>query len=451
MEDYISISELKKHFTKNSSEDSDSTNEDIFTPHPLMIDEKFSGDIISNSKLDSQKLTGIKLAGVKFYKCTFTDADLTGSLFWMTTFQECTFEKCVLDRTVFRKCEIRGCNFIRSHSRFYLNISESYMFSTDFLNCSFDGVEISGTDTFDILFEKCTLSMGRFQANFTYRENLSNAPEKYLSEEDKELLSSEEVYEDVIYENCMIDFMDFRMIDFIDTKFRNCEISKCTFVESQLYGYNIDESNNQKGWGTNTIDLSTLSQSEIADYALKTVFNISTGTRDKINELTQERIINSVFISYSLNDGFIAGKINEHLKNQGVTTFIWEQDALGGQPLKSLMKSNIDSKDRLLFIASENSLKSPACHFELTEGRKKQNRLWKTILFPIHIDDFLFQVEHEQIRPKNKREEFWENIEELREINSLDFRNFKTNTDWNANKKEFESMMSKLIESLKIE
>jgi hypothetical protein len=67
-------------------------------------------------------------------------------------------------------------------------------------------------------------------------------------------------------------------------------------------------------------------------------------------------------------------------------------------------------------------LKSKACQFELYEGRKKQKATWENIFSPIHIDDFLFLVKKNQIRPIHKADEFWENIEELRRrINSKDF------------------------------
>jgi hypothetical protein len=87
------------------------------------------------------------------------------------------------------------------------------------------------------------------------------------------------------------------------------------------------------------------------------------------------------------------------------------------------MFENVNKFDRVMFISSENSLKSEACQYELTKAREKQDKTWKTILFPVHIDDFLFNIRKENIRPINKREEYWLNICELREIHSFDFSN----------------------------
>jgi uncharacterized protein YjbI with pentapeptide repeats len=449
MEGYIDTDELRKLFSDKSLKKGASNQKLLNRSHPLMLDEKFGGEILIGKTISGSGLAAKKVSVVKFYDCEFKDCDLTSGLFWMCTFQKCTFQNCIMDRVVLRKCEIDSCKFIKCNSRFYLNISEAYIYHTSFSNCSFEGIEISGTDTYDVEFKNSTLSMGRFQANFTYRFNLAITPKEYLDADDKKLLKEKKHFEDVIFHDCIADFMDFRMMNFIDTEFKRCELSKCAFTDCKLYEYNFDESNNQKGWGTNLIDLSTLIESEnISQSVLKTMFNISGSIQPEIKELLNKKILSSVFISYSLKDNKIANAINNSLKTLGVTTFLWERDAPGGKTLKHIMKSSIDSKDRILFIASENSLKSEACHFELSEGRKKQDLLWKTILFPIHIDNFLFEIEKDQIRPKEKRDEFWTNITELREINSLDFSEFK---DRIGKKKKFETLVLKLIDSLKIE
>lgn len=451
MRENVSTERLKEIFSEDYKEEAIFSNETIESPHPLMIDEKFVGEIILNRLLDnSDALSGENVSGVKFFNCYFKDCDLTGVLFWMCSFENCVFQKCTLERTVFRKCHFDKVQFYNCKSRFYLNISESYVYETIFKACSFEGIEISGTDNYDVEFCDCSLSMGRFQANFTHRYNLAVTPEEYLTDEDRDLLESEEVYDDLIFHRCFIDFMDFRMIEFIDVRFSCCEIVKCAFSNCKLYDYTIDQSNNKKGSGTNNIDISTLVRSDtLSKETLENVFTIGVRIQSNLKDSMRKKIFSSVFISYSLEDSWFANKINSYLKSKGVTTFLWEKDAVGGTALKSLMKSNIEANDRLLFIASKSSLKSEACHFELTEGRSKQDRLWKTILFPIHIDSFLFDIEFDQIRPRQKRDEYWENIHELREINSLDFS--KTFSKNSIKQTQFGQNMELLIESLRME
>ena len=98
----------------------------------------------------------------------------------------------------------------------------------------------------------------------------------------------------------------------------------------------------------------------------------------------------------------------------------------------------------LLFIASENSIRSEACQFELTQGRKKQEELWKAIFFPIHIDNYLFEVEENDIKPISKRNEYWTNISEIKEISSLEFLLYKE-----IDEIEFNSKIDSLLTSLR--
>ncbi len=449
MEEFIDHAELIQLFQEGNIEglvvDKDSTQRG----HPLSVSEYYDEVIISNKILKEKSLANIKIHGVKFYKCKFVNIDFSNTTLWMAFLEDCIFEKCVFTQSIIRKTPIYGCEFINCRSRFYFNISETYMEQSTIERCTFEGLSISGTYVSRLIFSKTTLDDGTFRANFPGRDALTSFPKEYITIEDQALIDSEEVFDDLIYRDCKLNFVDFRVVNFVDTKFRNTEISRCSFIDCTLHGYNIDQSNNRTNWGTNYIDLNTLVNSQSIDLkVLNNMFNLNENIQEAVQELLKDKIMNSVFISYSFKDSALANAINEYLKSNKVSTFLWEQNAAGGQPLKSIMRTNIDSNDRLLFIASKDSLKSKACHYELTQGREKQNQLWKTVLYPIHIDDFLFTVKYEDIRPPEKRDEYWANINDLKEINSLDFKSF--NGGKNTDKEEFNKSMKKLIESLKI-
>lgn len=450
MEEFIDHDELIQLFQKEYEEglviDSNSTKRG----HPLSISENYDEVIISNKIIEETSLSKIKIHGVKFYKCKFKSIDFSNTTLWMSFLEDCIFEECEFTQSIIRKTPIYGCRFIKCKSRFYFNISETYIENTTFEICYFEGLEISGTFVSRLIFEKSSLYDGTFRANFLGRDGLSAFPKEFITDEDQALIDSDEIFDDLIYDDCKLNFVDFRVVNFIDSKFRKCEISRCSFIDCTLHSYNIDQSNNKTNWGTNYIDLNTLVNSNSIDIkVLNNMFNLNENIQGAVQELLKDKIMNSVFISYSFKDSALANAINEYLKNNKVSTFLWEENAVGGQPLKSIMRSNIDSNDRLLFIASQDSLKSKACHYELTQGREKQNQLWKTVLFPIHIDDFLFTINYEDIRPPEKRDEYWANIKDLREINSLDFKSFKGGN--NTGKEEFYIAMKKLVAALKIE
>jgi hypothetical protein len=126
---------------------------------------------------------------------------------------------------------------------------------------------------------------------------------------------------------------------------------------------------------------------------------------------------------------------------------MWQKDAPGGKPLEEIMTAGITAHDKLLFIASENSIKSKACQYELTTARMKQEASWENVFFPIAIDDYLFRVKKSQIRPIDLANEYWENIEEIKRINALDFSAFN-NKDSKAI--EFQKAFDKIIDGLRI-
>jgi|GEM_PF-3467412 len=164
----------------------------------------------------------------------------------------------------------------------------------------------------------------------------------------------------------------------------------------------------------------------------------------KAERINPYREFCSLFISYSFEDKEFANALNSQLKAHGLKTFLWEKDAPFGNALTDIMYENIHKYDKVLFIASENSIKSKACHFELSQAREKNAKTWKNVLFPIHIDNFLFEVRKTMIRPLENQDEYWKNINELRLVNSADFCQFKATLD----EKELGLKVKTLIESL---
>ena len=126
---------------------------------------------------------------------------------------------------------------------------------------------------------------------------------------------------------------------------------------------------------------------------------------------------------------------------------MWEKDAPAGRTLEEIMTSGITSHDKLLFIASEHSIRSKTCQYELTTAREKQESCWENIFFPITIDHYLFKVTKSQIRPLKFADEYWENIEEIKRVNALDFTQF--NKDF-FREQDFEDSFDKILEGLKI-
>ena len=157
-------------------------------------------------------------------------------------------------------------------------------------------------------------------------------------------------------------------------------------------------------------------------------------------QIPDRKGIRSVFISYTFRDGNMARKLNECLRKRGTPTFLFEKDDPYGS-LKRIMAEEIDRRDRVIFLASEHSILSPACQFELSRCRRKNARHWEEMLVGIRLDDAVLRVEKHEL-PREHREEFWENICMLREQHMKNFSQY----EYVAAERDLEVAVDKLVE-----
>jgi hypothetical protein len=105
----------------------------------------------------------------------------------------------------------------------------------------------------------------------------------------------------------------------------------------------------------------------------------------------------SCFISYSEQDREFAGRLHRDLEIKRVRCWLFPEDAKWGESLWSEIDGGIKLYDKLVLICSENSLRSRAVLREIERGLQREDRDKKNILFPIRIDDYIFDKwEHER-------------------------------------------------------
>lgn len=376
-----------------------------------------------------------------------TNLSIRDRNFECTEFKNCRFENCdfttsIISSCTLEKCHFKGCRFVWSK---FLDVD---LFTCKFKECIITGLELCDAVFRETEFINCTEILDL--AIRGSRERFVSFHNCYLHHLDIEPIG-EQNSEKIDFIECLIKESSFDRVDFSESNFNNCilslnQFSSCILSKSTFIGKNQTPGNE-----FNLIDIRTILNSTPQDTALLVnLFGIhNSEIKDYLIGLTSKIEFQSIFISYSFNDKEFAKIINEELRRRGILTFQWEKDSPGGKSLKKIMSTEVKAKDRILFIASSNSLKSEACQFELSEGRKKQNQTWQDVFFPIHIDNFLFEVEKEQIRPIEKQEEYWENIEELRRVNSLSFQKYvNSNT---MNDIGFEKQIFKLIKGLRKE
>lgn len=111
-------------------------------------------------------------------------------------------------------------------------------------------------------------------------------------------------------------------------------------------------------------------------------------------------MLQSVFISYGAPDEAFAARLNRALLAEGVRTYFFKEDAEPGQKLHRLMRTGVNTHDRVILICSEASLKRPGLLNELEETLQRESREGgQSYLVPVRVDDFVFTSGWSQDRP----------------------------------------------------
>lgn len=361
---------------------------------------------------------------------TFTGYTFTKD--FSVLFQKCKFHHCVFENIWaffldLKKCEFINCEFRNSrfsHAQpgwnelifrdcYFRNVEfdEGYMANTIFERCYLIGLDLIGQELFNTHFLDCHIENSQFQSVVYYPPDYDIA---------------DETAEDIVFRDCNIEFCYFATSDFRNSTFYDSTLYLCAFINCILANESIIAENKNLAPNYASLDFQTILKSDLTDpVVLQNYFNIQLpDVKEQVEKISSRMAFKKVFISYSFKDKEFASALNEILVKSGIKTFLWEKDAPGGIYLEDIMSKNVRDHDTLLFIASEHSIKSKACQFELSEGRKKQEETWNNVFFPIHIDNYIFEVRQNQIRPVDKAAEYWSNIEELKRTNSKDFVSF---------------------------
>ncbi len=102
-------------------------------------------------------------------------------------------------------------------------------------------------------------------------------------------------------------------------------------------------------------------------------------------------VINSCFISYSATDTLFAQDLHAHLTQNGVRTWFAPHDLKIGERFRNEIESSIHSHDKLLLIMSRASIASSWVEIEVEAALERETRENRSILFPIRVDDSVFQ------------------------------------------------------------
>jgi hypothetical protein len=98
----------------------------------------------------------------------------------------------------------------------------------------------------------------------------------------------------------------------------------------------------------------------------------------------------SCFISYSSKDDGFAQRLYADLQAKNVRCWKFDENAKWGEPVWGEIDTAIRHYDKLVVICSKHSLQSPPVIREIERALQKEDREHRNVLFPIRIDDYLF-------------------------------------------------------------
>ncbi len=107
----------------------------------------------------------------------------------------------------------------------------------------------------------------------------------------------------------------------------------------------------------------------------------------------------SCFISYTEADDDCSERLYNDLQGAGIRRWRWREDAKWGEVLRGEVNRAVWWYDKLIVILSEESLKAPAVIEEIERALQKEEALAKQgkakpVLFPVRLDDAVFDWDH---------------------------------------------------------
>lgn len=145
----------------------------------------------------------------------------------------------------------------------------------------------------------------------------------------------------------------------------------------------------------------------------------------------------SCFISYSEHDRELAERLHTDLESKSVRCWLFSEDAKWGESVWGEIDRSIKLYDKLVVVCSENSLQSPAVLREIERGLQREDREGKNVLFPIRIDDYIFDKEEDGKKDK------WEHERKADVVKKVvgDFRRWK-------NRDAYQKSLARLLKDL---
>ena len=100
----------------------------------------------------------------------------------------------------------------------------------------------------------------------------------------------------------------------------------------------------------------------------------------------------SCFISYSWKDQDFAARLHDDLHDIGVRSWLDAKELRAGDRWSERIERAIQAHDKMLLVLSHSSIQSSWVRMEVKNAIRLERKRQKTVLFPIRLDDAVFNV-----------------------------------------------------------
>jgi hypothetical protein len=145
-------------------------------------------------------------------------------------------------------------------------------------------------------------------------------------------------------------------------------------------------------FGPSTVGIDTIyrSKGNIPDIFLRGAGVPDTFITRMASLVEQASQFYSCFISHSSEDERFCERLYANVRAKGVRAWYFPKDAEWGKTVWGEIDRSIESYDKVVVVCSKNSLQSGPVLREIERTLNREDREGKNILFPIRIDDYIF-------------------------------------------------------------
>ena len=302
---------------------------------------------INEEIYDILELKSCDFSNAVINNCNFVGSDLSGSNFKNADLTNCNFARAILNK----------CNFY--HASFY----QCNLALTSFTGSKLSFADFSGTTIWRGNFSQTLLTGSQFYGADLKSVLLTDAHAAYLSLGDTSLINMDLA----LFINARITKHKYREVDY----------------HSDVDWRSIARSIRQPSEKLKLFLVKIGMPASLADLLIEAV---KTLTPTDISSIMQ-----STFISYGQPDEKFAIALRNELERNGVTTFLFCDNAVPGDKLHRMMKEGVNKYDRVILICSEASLDRAGVLNEIEETLQREARDGgESYLVPIRLDDYVF-------------------------------------------------------------